>query len=92
MSVAKESASNASGHKWHITNENMRNINQALETLNNIFLLLSEEESNQNKDEGPCTPSEDRSKSSDTYSTLYTYKISKKGCQEANNLDLATER
>ena len=91
VSVAKESASNASGHKGHITNSNMRNMKQALETLNNIFLLLSEEEPNQNEEEGPCTPSKDRSKSSDTYSTLYTYKINKKGCQEANNLDLATK-
>ena len=91
VSVAKESASNASGHKGHITNNNMRNMKQALETLNNIFLLLSVEESNQNKVEGPYTPSEDRSKSNDTYSTLYTYNISKKVCQEANNLDLATK-
>ena len=42
VSAAPQSASNASGHNGHITT-NMKNIQEAVENLNNMFLLLTME-------------------------------------------------
>ena len=44
VSAAYESVSNASGHKGHITNTTRKTIKEALKSINNIFLLLSDEE------------------------------------------------